>query len=254
LHETELNAFLDKVAFPSDKKDLSSTKKDELDMWHDWKKSGEHPDKLKPLLKSFKPLIRSSANRWTGVELPPSAVHAEFQKQAVNAFRTYDPKKGTALGSWVTTSMRKAQRWVTTYQNPGRIQEKRLYRIGEFNNAVASLDDQLGREPTSMELSQHLGWSEPEVGRMQSEIRRALPMSGFEGFDPTSIAPSREAEVFKLVRYDLTPEELNVYDYTTGFGGKPMLKPGEISRQLKYSPSKVSRIRNSITDKIKKHL
>lgn len=246
--------LFDKEAAKRD--DLGETKKNELQLWHDWKKSGEDPNRLRPLINSFRPMIRMKANVWANhVDLPPAAVHAEFNKQFVNALRTYNPNKGAALGSWVTTNLRKAQRWVTTYQNPARIQEKRVYQVGRFQTAKSQLDEQLGREPTSFELSEHLGWSEPEVSRMNSELRRALPSSGFEsGLDPTTIMPSRELEVFNLIRYDLTPEELTVYEYRTGYGGKPTLRPGEIARKLGKSPSYVSRIQNAISEKMLKHL
>jgi hypothetical protein len=102
-------------------------------------------------------------------------------------------------------------------------------------------------------MSQHLGWAENEVSTLNKEIRKALPTSGFEaGFDPTSIMPSRDAEKLKLIKFELTPEERLVYEYTIG-DGKPMLKPGQIARKLKMSPSKVSRIRNSITAKLEQY-
>jgi DNA-binding MarR family transcriptional regulator len=53
-----------------------------------------------------------------------------------------------------------------------------------------------------------------------------------------------------LIRYQLTPEELLVYEYTIGAGGKPKLRPGEIATKLGMHPTKVSRLRNSITKKI----
>lgn len=252
--DLDLIDLFDKEA--AKKEDLGETKKNEIQLWHDWKKSGEDPDKLRPLLHSFRPLIRSRANVWANhVDLPPEAIHAEFNKQFVSALRTYNPNKGTALGSWVTTKLRKAQRWITTYQNPARIQEKRIYQIGSFQTAKAQLDEQLGREPTSFELSNHLGWNEAEVNRMSSELRRALPSSGFDtGLDPTTIMPSRELEVFNLIRYDLTTEELSVYDDLTGYGGKPIMRPGEVARKHGYSPSKISRLKGSISEKLKKYL
>ncbi len=236
------------------KRDLSETKQQDLELWEKWKAKGEKPNDLRPLLNNFRGLIRSRANRWTGVDLPPAAIHAEFTKQFVNALRTYDPNKGTALGSWVTTNLKKAQRWVTTYQNPARIQENRHYKVGLYQNAQATLDDQLGREPSSMELAEHLGWPEAEVGRMQLEIRQALTSSGFEiGLDPTAIMPSRDLEKLTLLRYELTPDELQVYDYTFGMYGKQQLRPNQIAKKLKMNASKVTRIRNSIIAKFKKY-
>lgn len=234
-------------------RDLSETKKHEIELWQTWKDGGEKPDDLRPLLKSFKPLIRSRANFWANrVELPPAAVHFEFNRQFVDALKSYDPNKGTQLGSWVTTRLQKAQRWVAQRQDPIRTQERRYYKVGEWENAYATLDDQLGREPTTREMAEHLGWSEAEAGRMESEKRKSLYASGF-GFDPTSITPSREAEKLKLVRFELSPEELQVFDYTVGTYGKPQLKPGEIAKTLNLSPSKVTRIKNAIAAKLEKY-
>jgi DNA-binding MarR family transcriptional regulator len=47
---------------------------------------------------------------------------------------------------------------------------------------------------------------------------------------------------------------MQVHDYTRGLNGKPQLRPGEIARKLNMSPSKVTRIRNSISKKIEEHM
>jgi len=226
----------------------------DLELLDQWKQGGEKPDDLRPLLGNFRGLIRSQSRQWeSNVELPPAAVRAEFTKQAVQAFRTYQPDKGATLGSWVGTNMKKAQRYVTTYQNTARIGEHRVYKIGQYQTAKASLDDQLGREPTTEELADHLKWSPREVGRMNAEIRKAHIESAFEG-SPMNLMPSREAEVLRLVKYDLSPEERLVYEYTVGDGGKPQLKPGQIATRLNMSPAKVTRVREAIYQKMKGHL
>jgi DNA-directed RNA polymerase specialized sigma subunit len=199
-------------------------------------------------------MIRSQSNRFAGnVELPPAAIHSEFTRQAVNAFDTYNPQKGAALGTWVRTNLQKGQRWVATYQNTARIGEHRHYKVGQFQNAYATLDDQLGREPTNTELSEHLKWSPKETSRMGAEIRKAHIESAYEG-DPTTIMPSRESEVLQLVKYDLTPQEQLVYEHTIGAGGKQQLKPGQIAKKLRMSPAKVTRVRQGIYDKMKGHM
>ena len=239
---------LEKIAA---RKDLAATKKFEFEQWKKWRDGGQKPEDLQPLLKSAKPLIRHKSNSWASrADLPPAAVHAEFNKQFVNALKTYNPEKGTQLSSWVTTNLQKAQRWVSQYQDPTRIQENRYYKAGEWDNALATLDDTLGREPNTREMAEFLGWSEAEAGRMESEKRKSLYSSGFEGYDPTSIMPSRESEKLRLIRYDLSPEELQVFDYTVGSNGKQQMRPGEIAKKLKMSPSKVTRIRNSIAKKL----
>lgn len=221
-------------------------KQEDLQLWKLWKDGGKKPDDLRPLLNNFRGMIHKESNRFAGnVELPPAAIHAEFTRQAVHAFDTYTPTKGAALGSWVGTNLQKGRRFVATYQNTARIGEHRHYKVGQFQNAQAMLNDQLGREPTNQELSEQLQWSPVETTRMGAEIRKGNIASAFDG-DPTIIRPSNEMERLRLVKYDLTPEERLIYEYTLGEGGKPQLRPGQIAEKLKISPSKVTRVRDSI--------
>jgi DNA-directed RNA polymerase specialized sigma subunit len=65
--------------------------------------------------------------------------------------------------------------------------------------------------------------------------------------------PSRESEVLNMIRPELSPEETLVYEYKTGYGGKPQLKSGEIAKKLGVSPSKVTRITQAIGRKMKRY-
>lgn len=227
----------------------------DLDLWHSWSQGGKNPDDLRPLLHQFKGMIRYQANRYAGnIDMPPAVIHAEFNKQFLNALHTFDPDKGK-LGTWVGNNLKKAQRYINYYQNPARIVETRTgHQKGLFDNALATLDDQFGREPSNREISEYLGWAEPEVERMQAESRKAIYSGSWaQGIDPTTRMPSRETELIRLIKPELSPEEEIVYNYTVGDGGMPQLRPGEIARKTGFSPSKVSRLRNSITAKLKKY-
>lgn len=230
------------------KTDRVELRAQDYELWRQWNNNGQKPNDLRPLLNNFRGMIRGKANFWASrADMPPEAVHAEFNRQFVNALKTYNPEKGAALGTWVTNRLRKAQRWVTEHQDPTRTQEARYYEMGRWDNTYATLSDQLNREPTTREMAEHMGWSENEAGRMEREKRKALWSSRFEGYDPTNIMPSVEGERLKLARYELhDPTDLAVYDYTIGAYGKPQLRPNQIAKQLKISPSKVTRIRQKI--------
>ena len=220
----------------------------DLQLWSDWKQNGEKADDLRPLLSNFRGMIRGKANFWASrADMPEAAVHAEFNRQFVNALQSYNPEKGANLGTWVTNRLKKAQRWVTEHQDPTRTQETRYYQMGKWDNSFATLSDQFNRDPTTREMAEHLGWSEPEAGRMEREKRKSLYSSRFDGWDPTQIMPSAASEQLKFARYELhDPTELAVYDYTIGAYGKEQLKPNQIAQKLKISPSKVTRIRQKI--------
>lgn len=221
----------------------------DLEFWKTWKDNGRKHKDLRPLLSNYQGVISSQANKYVGnVELPPAAIEAEFTKQAVKAFDTYDPSKGTQLNTWVQSNMQQGKRWVATYQNTARIGEHRHYKVGRYQNAVRSLENMYDRPPTNEELSEELGWSPKEVSKVGSDIRKSNIESAYEG-DPTTILPSRTTEVIKLVKYDLTPQEKLVYEYTLG-EGKPQLNSSQIAKKLNISNSKVGNIKKKIYSKM----
>jgi len=230
--------------------DLRSKQQKEHEMWQTWKDGGMQPHQLKPLIQSFKPLISHQANIWAGRvrDVPPAAIRAEFTNQCVKALQTYNPERGAGLGTHIRHQLKKAPRFITTYQNPARIPENRVYRIQEFKDATQVLDEQFGRPPTQLELADHLKWSPRQVDVLQREIRQARPFSQFE-HDPASFSPSRHQEIIRLLPYDLNPEERQVFEYIHGIGGKPKLEPGQIARTLGMSAPKVSRLKKAIAEK-----
>lgn len=229
----------------------------DYELWQAWKESGEHPDYFRPLLQNCRGLIRKASYRWEkNIDLPPAVIHAEFNKQFLNAARRYDPNKGSAFNTWVTNNLRKANRYLNTYQNPARIVETRTgHQKGLYDNAISTLEDQYGRDPTTNEVSDHLGWSPAEVGRAKAESRKALYTSNYsDGLDPSIHMPSRETELLKMIKPQLSHEETLVYEHLIGDGGKEKLRPGEIATKLGWNPSKVTRLKNAIADKIKKYM
>ena len=230
--------------------------KRDKDLWDRWNSSGRKPEELRPLLKQFKPLIYKRANVYAGrnPNVPPAAVRAEFTNHAIKGFETYDPNRGAGLGTHVNWQMMKAKRFIATYGGGvGRIPESRSYQVQSFTNARDELSDQLGREPTAMELADHMKWPVKQVSAMQLEVRREVPSSMLQS-DMMSIKPSRTAEVVRLVQYELAPDERLVMEHLLGLNGKPQLKPGQVAKKMNMTPSKVSRIKASIGKKMEQYM
>jgi len=241
--------FLDALGFDKEAaEDRSKLRQHEVSLWQNWKDNGKKPDDLKPLLNSIRPFIYSEANKWARQrDVPPAAIRAEFTNHAVKALETYDPNRA-AMNTYLGHQMRRAHRFATTYQNPARIPETRTYSIQPLKDAQARLTDTLGRPPSVMELADELKWSPKKIETLQKEIKVALPVSQFVS-DPMTSTPSRQNEVLRLLRYDLSAEENAVFEYLYGFGGKPKLSPGAIATKLNMSAPKVSRIKKAIADK-----
>ena len=225
-------------------------KKEELEMWRVWKKDSTMTN-LEPLLVSLDPLIQKRVNQFSGAPIPRSAIEAEARKQAVSAFETYNPKMGAGLSTHVTNYMQKVYRYVTTYQNVGRLPESRTAKIDTFQKTKAFLAQIKDREPSTVELADELGWSKREVGRMEIELRKDLGLETsfsemkFLDFD-------RNADLLAYGYYELTPEEQLVFDYTIGMHGKPKLKIEDIGKKLKKTPRQIGLIKQKIVDKLKR--
>jgi DNA-directed RNA polymerase specialized sigma subunit len=250
-----LDRFLDfyvKEAAPKkSREEMKETQKQELELWHRWNTNGRKPEHLQPLYESYKPLLNREAQKFVNkVELPTSTIHAEIDKHFVNAVKSFNPGRGAQLNTWVQTNLQKASRFVKTYQNFGKIPEGQISQIRRFKQAKEHLFNTAGFEPDTKTLADHLGWTQRRVIQMQKEDRRDLPASGFES-DPAELLTPKELEAIKLMQYDLSPEERTVYEYTFGMNGKPRYQPGQIAKSTSIHPSKVSRIRNRLVDKLK---
>jgi DNA-directed RNA polymerase specialized sigma subunit len=224
----------------------------DLVLWQQWNASKD-PQDMDTLFKQVRPIIAKAVNVYAGkVNIPTPAIQAEFERHALSAIKTYDPTR-SALHTHITNQLNRGKRFVVTYQNVARVPENRSYRIGEFLRAKEELGDNLGREPSSMELADHMKWPVSQIAKLEQEMRAEVPTSHLEGGDLTSVYTSPEAELLQLLPGELTGEEKLVYEYVTGSNGKPKLSGTQIAQRTGLSPAKVSRLRSSVATKVKKY-
>jgi len=225
-------------------------KKQELQYWKQWKKTKDEAPLLN-LLQSIDPLIQKRVSQFIGAPIPRSAIEAEARKQAISAFETYNPRKGAALGTHVNNYLQKVYRYVTTYQNVGRLPESRAAKIDLFNKTKAYLAQQKGREATTVELSDELRWSPREVGRMEVELRKDLGLETSFG-EMKLLDFDRNADLLNYGYFELDPEEQIVFDYSTGMHGKLRLTMEDIAKRLNKTPRQIGLIKQRIVETLKR--
>lgn len=241
-------------AYERHEEDRANTQSKELQMWWRWKLSGERPEDLKPLVRSFMPLVNKQASVYTGkVQMPPEAIRAEFIKQLITGLKAYNPNRGAQLSTALVWYMKKAQRFIMTYQNTARISENDIRQIRTYEMARASVAEELDRAATDEEIAKKLGWSVAQTVKMRTQLRKDLSTSQFET-DPTSVMPAAEKELLKLFLYELDGDEQDVYRYLTGLGREHTTDVSVISAKLKIPAHKIYRIRTAIAEKLKKHV
>lgn len=230
----------------------------DLELWHAWHQGGRTPELLDPLLRRYEPLLNRKVTEWRAPNVAPTAFKAELTKQFIQAAHNFEPERGVAFNTHVQTRIRKAQRFNSKYQNIGYIPEDQARHIGPLRSAQNELTDELGRDPTHAEIANRMGMPVKKVTTLLGVLRKDVPASHYET-DPAAFSTGREADIVRLIQRRpteyLTAEETAVFNHIFGTNGaRKITDTTGIAAQLGLSQPKVSRLKTSIANKVKKHL
>lgn len=210
----------------------------DLKLWQAWKRSQNQTD-LQALLNQLQPLIHQQVIRWSGT-LSPVTLELQAKTLAVEAIKTYDPKKGAALGTHVTNQLQKLSRTVYTHGQALRLPEHKAVSMASFSVAQQQLADRLGREPTANELADELGWTSMRVQEFQRAYTRKELLTSGE-FNPASFPVADQADpMVTFVYHDMAPKTQQLFEHITGFGGKPVLSNKELMAKFKMTQGQLS--------------
>jgi len=257
--EVDLELSMVKVAAPApDYKDLKAREADLLKAF----KSKPSKDTFMPLYQSYKPYIMKAASKNMFGSPIPSAAHVAFAAQSfLDAIRTHNPAKGGFSQHMFGTVFNKGKRLNLHYQNIGYIPESRATKYQDFQTANYLLKEQLGREPSGVELADEMAIPIKEVERMRKEMRsdyilnEALPSIG-----PQFAQSDKAMNVFRDIQYDLIPKHRTVLEHAIGLNGVKALtkKSGgpdvqAISKAAKISVPEVRSALKTITRKTREY-
>ena len=211
--------------------DMTSKRAKEHDMLASFKHSPSQ-DTFMPLYTSMKPLIATAASRNSrGSSIPQSAHMAYAAQNFLDAVKTYDPGKGSFRTHAYNTVFEKGKRLNLKYQNIGYIPEHRSTKYQVYQTALHLLKEELGREPSTVEIADECHMPVTEIERLRSEVKRDLLaqehiVSKGLGFAQTDKA----MQVAYDVHGSLEPKHQVILEHTVGmYGKKPMLKPSGAS-------------------------
>jgi DNA-directed RNA polymerase sigma subunit (sigma70/sigma32) len=229
--------------------DMRTPLQEAFDTWKTTRDTFRKERALAEVLRLLQPAIGSSVAIYRAAPLPQVTLELEAKRMAVEATR------GASLATHVGNYVRgKLYRYVSTYQNPARLPEEQVRRIGQFQTAVSSLTEQMGREPTTQELSEHMVLPMAHVARLRTSLRPARLASDIEEEELELTAADPDFERAMLAYYSLTDMEKQVFDYSLGAHGQPRLSPGDIAKRLKVSAPRVSALKGSMAAKLRPYL
>ena len=230
-------------------------KQKDLEAWRRWKQSKSITD-LELLLKQMDNVIHRQIANQKG-SIPDIVLELKAKEYAKQAFETYDPKMNVALSTHVFNNLKQLSRLNMTYKSAVRAPEHQQRVVGDFISAKQLLKDELGRPATSEELADHLKWNVKEIARLESTTRAELSDSLPMGHELESSFSNAQEDVDPMVIYfykELSPQDKLLFEYTTGYGGKPVLSNQALADKLKISYSQLSYKRKLLIDKLKQRM
>lgn len=236
---------------------MDDLKQRELDLWTRYKTGGDM-DAKRELIASLKPIVNSQVSKFKTSGLPVSAIRLEGINLTSQAIDTYDPSRAQ-LNTHVINNLKKLSRFVTNYQNVGHIPEPRALLIGKYNACFENLKEELGREPTVIELSDAMHLPLVEIERLQLELRKDLSIEyssgesdeaeGFYVFTRDA-DESKKENAIQFVYFEADPIDKKILEYTFGLNGTQKLSFGAITKKLKINDAELKRRKKDLATQI----
>jgi hypothetical protein len=267
-----LEAWLDKQADDASlageqAQDFGALQRQELEAWQRWRQN-PNPQDFKWLHESHQPLIfRAQERNLRSTTLPKAAVRSDGLRKYITALQTWNPSKG-AFSTHLNYVMQHNNRYLTKYQNVGKIPAERAEMIGLMQNRLAHLRETLGREPSNAELADDMKTSMGEVAELSRKMQKLTPRT-VETLrrelrrDLNAEAPGGEVHLESSPVLDhliflhgsLSPEQQVVLEHTFEGFGKPVIEdPMKLGPVIGMSPQKIRALRQQIHDKVQKYV
>jgi DNA-directed RNA polymerase specialized sigma subunit len=202
------------------------------------------------VLHAHKDYIQANINKWKGV-LPDPVIDAYGKKYALQAFETYDPSK-SSINTHLYNNLSQLSRMVYKAQNAVRIPESQVQMIGRVNQARSYLADELGREPNTDEIADHLHLPKQHIAKVIKN-QRADFINDSDTEMQSAYGEHDTATSDRLFSYRQSLEEpmKRKFDALTGFGDTKPLSPQEFGLKFKLKPYEVSRLKSRFAKELK---
>lgn len=195
---------------------------------------------VEKLVQEHRKLIEAEARK-NAQFVPLIVVEAEAYRLAHEAALSYDEKSGVKFSTHLTNQLKKLQRFSTTYGGSVRVSENAQFKIQRINTAEKHLHEELGRPPTAAELADATGLGLPAVGNLLKKRKKEVDLTNLS-YTPVFVDDGRLDDWIHFVYHDLSSTDKLIFEYRTGFGGKPILTEEEISKKL-HIPADIVKLR-----------
>lgn len=199
------------------------------------------------LIEDHKKLIAYEAGKYSKM-LPYDVVLAEAYQLAHKAAVSFDPKKDVKFSTHLTNQLKKLSRISTMYGSSVRLPENKQFKLQRINQAEAQLRDDLGREPSALEVSEFTKIPLAQVNQIKQHKVGEVNISNLQ-YTPVFVNNTND-DWIHFVYHDLTDIDKVIFEHKTGFGGKKVMGNDALAKLLKLSPATVANRAKIIADKV----
>lgn len=211
-----------------------------------WQKD-EKPEYTSELLRRMNPTITAAINSYA----PNSGGKYDIKsaKLTLEALRAYDPKYGAEPQTYVFNNLKRLNRIAGQSTNIIKQSESRALERKLLQEASVNFEDDHGREPSIMELSELTGLSRKKVEQLLDAETVVVPESATlteSLHDTVTNTEVNDDDCFEYVYASVGPIDQKIMEWTSGKHGKPELSNNQIAAKLGVSAAAVSQRKNKI--------
>ncbi len=213
------------------------------------------PETTDKLLKTIHPVLTAAMRTYGTPGSPTLQTRAKIM--ALDAMKRYDPSKAK-LRTHLMVQLQGLRRHTAREAQILSVPEQVGLDMGHLRDGENFLRDQLGRDPSDAELSDHLHLSTKRIGYIRksrptySEGSSQRPSEEGEDIYQSAIQEpgSNVKEWHEFLYHDLAPTDQLIMEHTLGLHGKRVLPNQDLARKLGVSPGAVSQRKARIQAKL----
>jgi DNA-directed RNA polymerase specialized sigma subunit len=220
-----------------------------------WQASKREPADNAALIKAINPMIDRHLLRFD--EQDRIALRPKAKVLALNAMGKYDPTKAN-LNTYFSQQLQKLNREYNERQQIIHVPENKNYDRQRIIAKATELESELGRAPTTHELSDKMYMSPRKIERIMS-MGNAITHGAFESESeeggsilPAVHSPVKFDTIVDLIYPDLSTTDKLIFEHSFGLYAKKRLPPAQIAKKLGVSQATVSLRKKYIQEQMDK--
>jgi len=159
---------------------------------------------------------------------------------AADAVSKFDPASGVKLRTWTQSQLQSMQRFKRENQGPVKVPDRAAIDAWAIERSRRELFDEMdGREPDVKQIADRSGLSVKRIANVNSITRPVAATA--QMYEEGQSTPDYMGEALEYVYSESDPIDRKIIDYTTGYGGTPMLSKKDTALKLGISPAQVTR-------------